>query len=81
MEKVPCQGKKEEDMIQIKRFWKVGGISKKKKKKIGGVYVGERMRSAGGRGEREEEQRDRVVVKLNDCSVRIIIDDSGAVNY
>lgn len=25
--------------------------------------------------------REREVVKLNDCSVRIIIDDSGSVNY
>lgn len=28
-----------------------------------------------------ERERDREVVKLNDCSVRIIIDDSGSVNY
>lgn len=33
-----------------------------------------------GRQGRERE-RERVVVKLNDCSVRIIIDDSGCVNY
>lgn len=31
--------------------------------------------------ERDEGQREREVVKLNDCSVRIIIDDSGSVNY
>lgn len=27
------------------------------------------------------EEGGRVVVKLNDCFVRIIIDDSGSVNY
>lgn len=32
------------------------------------------------RGMRDRE-REREVVKLNDCSVRIIIDDSGGVNY
>ena len=33
--------------------------------------------------ERKRGMRDieREVVKLNDCSVRIIIDDSGSVNY
>lgn len=28
-----------------------------------------------------EREGGREVVKLNDCSVRIIIDDSGSVNY
>lgn len=34
-----------------------------------------RKKEMGGLGGR------RVVVKLNDCSVRNIIDDSGSVNY
>lgn len=33
------------------------------------------------RGMRDRERERVVVVKLNDCSVRIIIDDSGSVNY
>lgn len=46
------------------------------------------MEIKNGLGQEEEEERDRgdeeggrVVVKLNDCFVRIIIDDSGSVNY
>ena len=50
------------------------------------------MEGKNGRGQEEDEGRERgmrdtererggVVVKLNDCSVRIIIDDSGNVNY
>lgn len=39
-----------------------------------------RGRENGREGEGERE-REREVVKLNDCSVRIIIDDSGSVNY
>lgn len=43
----------------------------------------------GQEKDKEREKRDgggglrgrRVVVKLNDCSVRNIIDDSGSVNY
>ncbi len=31
--------------------------------------------------ERGKRDSEREVVKLNDCSVRIIIDDSGSVNY
>lgn len=48
------------------------------------------MEGKNGLGQEEDgkgEERDgglggrRVVVKLNDCSVRNIIDDSGSVNY
>lgn len=35
----------------------------------------------GGVAAEKERGREGVVVKLNDCSVRIIIDDSGSVNY
>lgn len=33
------------------------------------------------RGRESENERGREVVKPNDCSVGIIIDDSGGVNY
>lgn len=46
------------------------------------------MQGKNGLGQEEDKERgmrdkggESVVVKLNDCSVRIIIDDSGCVNY
>lgn len=42
----------------------------------------ERKNGLGQEGDKEGKREGwRVVVKLNDCFVRIIIDDSGSVNY